>query len=623
MAIVARGTVADRPWGRTFAFVASRGFTGELALVADGKRYTVGWRGGAVVAAASPLVADAVARIAMTAQLINPSQVGEIMRAQAAAPDVDEIDVIARTVGLSAEQTQRLRRRAVATRAMRTFAIPAGELTLDDAVEPSGGPELAIDARAIAFAGVKAHFEDKRLLEELAWLGLTFRLRDEAIAELAQYGFGEPERRPLEILRDRTVSPHELEQACPDAEPKTVRALLYVLACFGAAESRGSAAPRSASPSIAPPVRPASPSIAAPVRSASPSIAQPPPRAAPASQPPPRPAPSTSQPPPRAAPASQPPPARDKVASVPPPVPAPPPDTLSPDSTGDWSEASSPAVRRTRPRVRSSSPPTATARADADRIRNLVADRLAALERGADHFALLGVNDTAAPDQVRAAYFSLARQLHPDRLSAAGVADERREAQRLFAQINAAFGVLSNPKRRSEYLQMLHRGGAAVARAEEAEAEELATRLFGAEEHFRRGEMALRRDQLDAAHAEFKEAVALNPAEGEHHALLAWTTYALARDKAAVRVSVRKMFEEAMRLAPRSVTPYIYMGRIARLEGKDEDAIAHFEQALKMMPGHSEAASELRVLEARRGTQPPRKPDDKPKGGLFGFIKKT
>jgi hypothetical protein len=45
-----------------------------------------------------------------------------------------------------------------------------------------------------------------------------------------------------------------------------------------------------------------------------------------------------------------------------------------------------------------------------------------------------------------------------------------------------------------------------------------------------------------------------------------------------------------------------------------------------MMPGHTEAASELRVLEARRGaraTKPPDAKPDKPKGGLFGFIKKS
>jgi tetratricopeptide (TPR) repeat protein len=648
MAVVARGTVADRPWGRTFAFVASRAFTGDLVLTSDGKRYAVGWRGGAVVAASSPLAADAVARIALTAQLVTSSQVSDILRTQAAAPHRDEIDVVAEAVQLTPELAMRLRRRVLAARAMRTFAIAAGDFVLDADPQLPQQPELAIDARALAFSGARQHFGDARLLEELAGLGLMFRLKDEAVHELGQYGFGDSERPALQVLRERAVSPHELEQACPDADPKALRAMLYALACFAAVEARGTAAPRSASPSQPPASRPSSPTPTPYPRPPTPrtqppimatrSPSTPPPVQAqfartPTTTPPPVRAKPASDPPPRVKPTSTPPPPMRSTDSVPPPVPVPAAPSSSSEkksdkvTTGEWSEASSPAIRRARARVRSSTPPTTTARADADAIRALIAERLQRLDRGVDHFELLGVGQDADAMHLRAVYFSLARQLHPDRLAAAGVSDERREAQRLFAQINAAFGVLSNPRKKSEYLSMLSQGGVAQVRADEDAAEKMAAQIFGAEEHFRKGEMALRRDQLDIAHAEFKAAVAMNPNDGEHHALLAWTTYATAPDKTKIRGDLRKLFDEATRLAPRSVTPFLYLGRIARLDGKDADAIEHFNRVLQMMPGHSEAASELRVLEARRGQRPSKPPEtkpdkDKPKG-LFGFIKKS
>ena len=639
MAIVARGTIGDRPWGRTFAFVASRQFTGDLVLTSDAKRYAVGWRGGAVVAASSPLAADAVARIALTAQLVTSSQVSDILRTQAAAPERDEIDVIAEIVHLSPDHAARLRRRVLAARAMRTFAIAAGDFVLDDAPQLPQQPELAIDARALAFSGARQHFGDARLLEELAGLGLTFRLRDEAVHELGQYGFGESERPALQVLRERAVSPHELEQACPDADPKALRAMLYALACFAAVEARGTAAPRSANPSQPPATRPSNvtPTGSYAGRNPTPTPSQPAimPTRSP-STPPPVQAQfaktPTTPPPPRVKPTSTPPPptrAQSSPSIVPPPVPAPPPANKDKTTTGDWSEASSPAIRRARARVRSSAPPTTNApRPDADAIRKLIAERLALLDRGADHFELLGVAPDADPTHLRAVYFTLARQLHPDRLAAAGIGDERREAQRLFAQINNAFGVLSNPKRKSEYQSMLSQGGVAQVRADEDAAEKMAAKIFGAEEHFRKGEMALRRDQLDLAHAEFVLAVAMNPEEGEHHAMLGWTTYATATDKARVRPEIKKRFDDAIRLAPKSVTPYLYLGRIARLDGKDAEAIEHFTQVTKIMPGHQEAASELRVLEARRGQRPSKAPEtkpdkDKPKGGLFGFIKKS
>ena len=70
------------------------------------------------------------------------------------------------------------------------------------------------------------------------------------------------------------------------------------------------------------------------------------------------------------------------------------------------------------------------------------------------------------------------------------------QAQRLMACINAAFAVLNDPVRRAEYMSVLNRGGEAAVRAEEQQADELAMKVMRAEEAFRQGEMALRREQI-------------------------------------------------------------------------------------------------------------------------------
>ncbi|MCE9577078.1 MAG: DnaJ domain-containing protein [Deltaproteobacteria bacterium] len=577
MAIVAHSTIGERPWGRTFAAIAARRFDGVLAITAEGRQFRVGWRGGAVVAADSPLPADAITRVALTGQLVSSSQVGDIMRILAAAPDRSEVDVIAEVARLSPDQVARLRRRAVAVRAMRTFALTAGDVILDDAPPPQS--DVAIDARAITYAAIKAHFVEARLLAELAAFGVAFRLRDEAVADLPQYGFGEVERPALGALREALRSPHELEEACPTVEPRVIRTMLYALAAFGAVEIAG-----------------------APVTGQIPRLN--------AATMPPRPGNTTAPPRPGDTPVrGAPTPAPDRAAS-----PTPSPRTRTAPPLVLHRDASSPNLRP---------PPSTTGadgRPDADAVRALIRERIALLDRGADHFALLGVTVEATPAEVRDAYFALARQLHPDRLTATGIRDQAKDAQRLFAQINAAFGVISNPRKRAEYAAVLDKGGAQAVAAEQAEAEALALKLLGAEEHFRRGEMALRRDQLDRALEEFQQAVALNPGEGEHHALLGWVTFALAPDKAAVKVAVKAMLDRAIALAPRSATPFVYLGRIARIERRDDEAIAHFQKAIALKPGHAEAASELRVLESRR----PSKPTEPPRGGgLFGLRKKT
>jgi len=122
---------------------------------------------------------------------------------------------------------------------------------------------------------------------------------------------------------------------------------------------------------------------------------------------------------------------------------------------------------------------------------------------------LFGLPVGASPEDVRSTYFMLARKLHPDRLAAIGIDDDDRQAQRLMACINEAFTVLNDPARREEYLSILNRGGEAAIRAEEQKADEIAMKVMRAEEEFRQGEMALRRDQLDVALEHFKAAQAV------------------------------------------------------------------------------------------------------------------
>jgi tetratricopeptide (TPR) repeat protein len=239
-------------------------------------------------------------------------------------------------------------------------------------------------------------------------------------------------------------------------------------------------------------------------------------------------------------------------------------------------------------------------------VKALIAQRLKLLDQGADHFQLLGVATDVAGDALRKAYFALARQLHPDRLAALGISDDGRHAQRLFAQINAGFAILSDHDRRAKYLDVLRRGGEAAVRAEQARAEDLARRILDAEEAFRRGELAMRRDQPQSAVTELERAVQLNPDEADYQALLTWARFCASPDKQALATSTRAGLERAIQRAPRSIAPRFYLGRVERMLGRDQDALRHFRDVLTANPSHAEAASEVRALEARAGDKPTR-----------------
>ena len=70
-----------------------------------------------------------------------------------------------------------------------------------------------------------------------------------------------------------------------------------------------------------------------------------------------------------------------------------------------------------------------------------------------DYYSLLGIPETATPDQVKRAYRSVARTCHPDRNPGDVEAEER------FKAVQRAYHVLSSPERRRLYdLRMLGRG---------------------------------------------------------------------------------------------------------------------------------------------------------------------
>jgi tetratricopeptide (TPR) repeat protein len=257
----------------------------------------------------------------------------------------------------------------------------------------------------------------------------------------------------------------------------------------------------------------------------------------------------------------------------------------------------------TRQVVSSRPPPTRQiARVDTPQshgVKALIAQRLKLLDQGADHFQLLGVAPDVPSDALRKAYFALARQLHPDRLAALGISDDGKHAQRLFAQINAGFAILSDQARRARYVDVLRRGGEAAILAEQTRAEELARRIMEAEEAFRRGELAMRRDQPQSAVVELERAVQLNPDEADYHATLAWAKFCAAGDKAAIGADTRKALERALYKSNKPERARFYLGRVERMLGRDKEALRHFNEVLDLKPNHAEAASEVRAIEAR------------------------
>jgi curved DNA-binding protein CbpA len=228
----------------------------------------------------------------------------------------------------------------------------------------------------------------------------------------------------------------------------------------------------------------------------------------------------------------------------------------------------------------------------AEMLEDIIRRKAAAVDKE-DFFAVLGLTPSAGKAEIRSAYIASAKLYHPDRVTAAGLAALRDDAERVFRRVSEAHATLMDDNRRAAYL----------ARGKEttpAGAPD-ANRVLAAEMAFLEGDVAFKRRDFARAQASLQRSVELNPQEGEAVALLAWVRLCAGQ---AVPPEVRKELERAIKMSPRCARAYYYLGMVLKQQDEVERAIASFRKASDLDERLTEAQSELRVLALRHGKKP-------------------
>jgi len=218
-------------------------------------------------------------------------------------------------------------------------------------------------------------------------------------------------------------------------------------------------------------------------------------------------------------------------------------------------------------------------------LRERLAARVAAM-RKLDYFEVLGVKRNASREDVKRAYFALAKEYHPDKHAMSKSGEVRELAQQLYDLISSAHDTLTDPAEKTRYLSDLEQG---VKR----DMGDDVGKILAAEGKFQRGEEYMRQRQFTEAMQAFTDAVGLYPDEGEFYAWLGWARFQANPNEASESIND---IEKSINLNPKLDKSYLFLGYIHKATGRPDKAEKQFEKAIQANPDCTEALRELRLL---------------------------
>lgn len=203
-----------------------------------------------------------------------------------------------------------------------------------------------------------------------------------------------------------------------------------------------------------------------------------------------------------------------------------------------------------------------------------------------NYYEILGVSREAGRDEIKRAYFRLAKEYHPDRHFEAGMDSMTPMLEGLFRAITEAYDTLLMEGTRKEY------DAEFTMKKFQGRKEEPAKGTANAAGFFSQGEQALKKGDLKAALYYFEAALKNTPDKGQYHAGLA---RALSRTHGKNR-DAETHYKRAIELEPATVDYYLELGRLYKRSGMAQRALRQFEEALVWDPENASAKAEIKDL---------------------------
>jgi len=216
-----------------------------------------------------------------------------------------------------------------------------------------------------------------------------------------------------------------------------------------------------------------------------------------------------------------------------------------------------------------------------------------------DFYQVLGVARSANEEEVKKAYFVLARKYHPDRFGRHLPPGVKEQVDDVFDYITKAYRTLTNRDQKTTYASKL----SSIAADDDKD------RSKNAEIRFRQGKTLFSQGRYEEAIVLLEESVRLKDDKGDFFLLLA-----MAESKVpALSKKAEKDFLKAIELESWNPEGFVGLGLLYKKEGLLLRARKQFERALEIDSDHKAARQALGDMDER--------PESK-KGGFKGMFSK-
>jgi len=216
----------------------------------------------------------------------------------------------------------------------------------------------------------------------------------------------------------------------------------------------------------------------------------------------------------------------------------------------------------------------------------------------ANYYQILGVAKTASEDDIKKAYFHLARKFHPDRFDRSVLPQQKAQIEDIFDMVTKAYRTLTSREQRKDY----------DAKGAPGEAEKGKDMQKKADIKFRQAKTLYSQARYEDAVVLLEEVVRLNRNKGDYFLLLAMTEAKIP----SFRRKAEEHFLKAIEMEPWNAEGLVGLGVLYKQEGLLTKAARFLQKAVEVDADHEVARRELEALGIRHK-----------KTGLKGLLSKS